>query len=140
MRSGVIISVGDFSIEKKRRSYLSSENCRHLNMEMSDDGYTVTCKDCNKQLSAYFVLEFMIDSIDSERMRVNQIEKKLKEERSAINYLRASKHMESIWRTRDTLPTCPHCKEGITAEDALKIGICSKSLHIQKMKNKESKQ
>lgn len=136
MQFGVVIPVGDFSIEKKRRSYFGPDACRHVHMQMSDDGHTVTCKDCSNQLSAYFVLEMLMDSISQEREQAKALNAKAQEERDAVCHLRAAKHLESIWRRRDALPMCPHCGEGITAEDALIIGRCSKSLHIQKMKNK----
>jgi hypothetical protein len=136
MRVGIVIPVGDFSIEKKRRSYFVDKDCGHIHLQMSDDGHTVTCKDCNKQLSAYYVLELMMDALTQERERAEALMTKAKEERNMVCHLRAAKHLESIWRSRDALPMCPHCGEGITAEDALIIGRCSKQLHIQKIKNK----
>lgn len=135
MQFGVVIPVGDFSIEKKRRSYFGPDACRHVHMQMSDDGHTVICKDCSKQLSAYFVLEMLMDALTQEREQARALSAKAKEERAAVCHLRAAKHLESIWRGRDAIPACPHCNEGITAEEAVKMNRCSKSLHLQKMKN-----
>jgi len=138
MHEGVVIPVGDFSVEKKRRGRLDADVCNHLHMQMSDDGHTVFCTDCKKQLSAYYVLEIMMDSLVEQRELADRLTKKATEERNAVCHLRAAKHFESLWREKDSLPCCPHCKEGITPEDALKASRCSKSLYIQKIKNKVS--
>jgi mevalonate kinase len=53
-----IIKIGNFTIERKRRTKKNaSDLCEHPSISLDDNGDIVKCTECNIQLSAYYILK-----------------------------------------------------------------------------------
>lgn len=139
MDGGSVINIGKFILSKKRRFFDTRKQCKHLNLKLDDNGHTVFCEDCNSQLSAYFVLELLLDTYEREIKRTEVRNKKLHDDMQTVLHLRASKHLESIWRSRKLVPTCPHCGEGITMNEALEAGKMNAEIHAARMKSRNTR-
>jgi hypothetical protein len=66
--------------------------------------------------------------------RVLEAEAELK----ASVHLRAAKLVESAWRSRYTLPACPHCGEGIAATDGLGQSRVNKPIDAARRKARKT--
>lgn len=115
-----VIDVGDFSLLRKNSKYTRTNDvCKHFNLELDDNGHIVNCLDCGKQISSYFALELMLNSIEKEQRKIAVKEAQLEELKIDSLHLIAAKKVEKVWRTRDMLPCCPHCGVGISKDDGL---------------------
>lgn len=119
--SGNVISFGDHLITRKRKRW-DHEACKHLHVTLDDGGEVIVCSDCGKYLSAYWVLKNLSESINAKANEISAERKQLEQDKRNNLHLKAAKNLESIWKGRHMLPVCPHCKNGITADEALHCG------------------
>lgn len=102
------------------------EGCQHRRIQLDDVGQVVKCLDCDKQISAYWALGMLAASWKSQ---VRSLEHQKSEAKAATEvnlHLLAAKKVESVWRTRNQLPCCPHCARGIDPADGLGSRTVSK--------------
>lgn len=137
-----VISIGDWAVEHKRsygvHNYMMA-GCNHNNMVMNDHGQYVDCKDCGKQLSAYWALGHMLDRVRSERQRLHAEKERLKDESKKTLHYRAAVTIERAWRSKSMVPTCPHCKRGILPSDGFGTSLIHRSIdERQRVVKKES--
>ena len=91
--------------------------CQHVKTVIDEQAGTVTCRDCEATLSAFWVL----GRIAREENRVFERIKRLRAEADQLEswtpFLRAQRTLERRWRGRSMLPVCPHCRHGLWPED-----------------------
>ena len=113
------VEIGDVTITPKRGGELIvfEGECGHKNIEAQESGEILICKDCGKQISAWWVLMRFSrqvsdwkDSLDARAKEVAEAEK-----RTVI--LRAAQKVEKAWRRNRFAPCCPHCHQPIKPED-----------------------
>ncbi|MBK9294906.1 MAG: hypothetical protein IPM57_10790 [Oligoflexia bacterium] len=123
---GDVVQISDFTVSKrnsKHRAY--SENvCLHYRLELDDNGQIVTCLDCQKQITPYFALNMMIESFDRQADKLALKKKELEDLESQKLHFIAAKALETAWRSKTTLPTCPHCNKAI--EQTARFGVIDK--------------
>lgn len=128
-----VIEIGEYAFRRKHRFVVTGDHeCAHHSMIMDDDGHHVKCQDCGTQLSAYWVLGRMLDryrekmrDLDHERQRLAALKAK---DLSLI----AAKKVEAAWRSRTTVPRCPHCYAGILPTDGFGGSVVSKALELRR--------
>lgn len=132
-----VIEVGDFSVLRKNSKYtrFTEKSCQHFSLEMDENGHVVNCLDCKKQVSAYFALELMLDSLKKSRREVASKKSELEQLKTENLHLVAAKKVEKVWRTRDMLPMCPHCGVGISKEDGLGDSCVNKAFNRRPLPN-----
>lgn len=126
-----VIELADWKIRKEPRRYFSDPSkCDHKKLTMDPHGLTVQCDDCKLQLSAYWVLERMLDQFRDAR-------RKLAAERASHNAkvagdlrLTAAKEVEKAWRSKRMVPSCPHCHRGIFPADGFGDSMVSKEMEL----------
>ncbi len=106
---------------------LRRSNCMHKRFIISSDQGTVHCSDCGESVSAFHALQ-VVARRDSE-LRRNW--RRWQEDVAALKawspWLRAVKRLEHIWRGKNMLPQCPHCRRGIEAEALANSGCVSRT-------------
>lgn len=127
-----VVNIGDFRFERDKTGYHGvtfGGACAHKNLTMDDNGHTCTCKDCGKQVSAFWALEMILQEYrrqyDKLRNRMN-VQRKIE---TKTLRLKAAQNIESAWRRRGTVPTCPHCSRGIFPSD--NFGVVGKALELE---------
>lgn len=123
---GNIIQICEFTVKtgnSKSRAYRENV-CLHHRLELDDNGNIVICLDCKKQIDPYFALSMMINSFDRLRDNLAKKELELSSLESQKLHFIAAKALESAWRSKTTLPTCPHCNQAI--EQTAKFGVIHK--------------
>lgn len=113
-----VIQIGDFRIAQKQRSWLRSKSeCRHLSIELDDNGGLVKCSDCKESLSPYWALSHLAEQFNSAYKKVEARAARVEEDKSANIHLIAARVVEKAWRRKQMVPTCPHCSCGIKPTD-----------------------
>lgn len=111
-----IIEIGNYQFKHKSRFYKTKE-CNHHHLVLCDDGYHVLCEDCNTSLSAYWVLQRMLNqyrkAVELLELKKEQFNKIKEKDLSLI----IAKELEKLLRSKSYAPTCPHCNHVITTKD-----------------------
>ena len=107
---------------------------------MCDEGHTVKCNDCGDQLSAYFILGRMIESYKESRDLLIAQRNLFEAEKSKEVVLLAAKKIEKAWRSRSTVPACPHCHKAILPTDRFGSITLNKVLELKRRAIKGSGQ
>ncbi len=115
-----VVEIGELRLARIEASYTRRhEGCQHNRLEMDEVGQTVMCLDCNKQVSAYWALEKLRKFWGDDSKKYKRELAAVQEERGAVLHLTAAKKVEAAWRSKTTLPSCPHCRRGISPHDGL---------------------
>jgi hypothetical protein len=93
------------------------EDCEHRYLEMDDVGETVHCIDCKRQVSSYWALGMLRDLWGNASRRYKAQLSQLQTDQSAVLHLKAAKQAETVWRSHNYVPGCPHCRRGILLTD-----------------------
>lgn len=135
-----VVSIGDYLFEKRNTSYgriagIGGEDfCTHSALLLDSNGDVVTCKDCGKQVSAFWALERCLNEYRKRWNEVIRARQTQRERETKTLRLKAAQAMEKAWLKRGTVPACPHCSRGIFPTDTFsRIG---KALEIE-MREKE---
>ncbi|MDA8190933.1 MAG: hypothetical protein M0Z68_05575 [Gammaproteobacteria bacterium] len=99
--------------------------CRHSHVEVDPTNREVTCHDCGKVVDPFDVLVQFAQDGSSLQYTYTTLQKEVERLRRWNPFLRAVKKLEEIWRG-SMLPTCPHCRHGIRAEDLAGSGRINK--------------
>ena len=114
-----VISIADMRITHERNRKWSRDACKHLRLTFDNNGEIVECDDCGKQVGAYWAITMLAQHYSDAMHKVSAGEKALADARAKDVHLLAAQKVERAWRSRSMVPCCPHCGEGITAQDGL---------------------
>lgn len=127
------------SMLRIRRDKLAKCRCRNRKFEVDVNNQEVLCAECGVIIPAYEAL--LEIALDGERL-VSETQNLLDERKRLENW---KPHLLSLRRVEATykggmLPCCPHCGNGILAEE-LSVSSVNKQLEIEKrrfeLRNKE---
>ncbi|NHN85764.1 hypothetical protein GOB93_14095 [Acetobacter musti] len=130
-----VVSIGEYLFEKRNTSYGriagigGEENCTHPALLLDSNGDVVTCKDCGKQVSAFWALHRCLDEYRKRWNDVVHAKRQQREREIKTLRLKSAQTIEKAWRRRGTVPTCPHCDRGIFPTD--RFGAVGKALEIE---------
>lgn len=111
-----IVQIEEMRITQIRKSYLL-KGCKHMHLSADDEGEIITCDDCDKQISAYWALQYFLEHYRTACNKLDQRAQKLAEIENRTLHLGAAQVVETAWRSRTMVPTCPHCSEAIFKTD-----------------------
>lgn len=124
-----VVEIGELRLARIEANYSRRhEGCQHHQLEMDEVGQTVMCLDCKVQVSAYWALEKLRGFWRDHSKKYQRELAAVKEERGAVLHLTAAKKVEAAWRSKTTLPCCPHCSRGIAPHDNLGGSTVSRRL------------
>ena len=113
-----VIQIGDFSFEQARRFEVRRrQGCAHRRMELEEHGEIVRCRDCSAQVTAWWALRECLWAYTDQMRAVRAERDGLAKDRKTVIHLVAARAVERAWRTKNMVPTCPHCHAGITPDD-----------------------
>lgn len=116
-----VFNIEDYRIEVVRDNhglrFSTDTDCAHLHTIFNENGQTVECKDCKKQLTAWWVLMAVNDGLRRMRERLDAEQKQLEEEKAHNITHKAAMAVEKAWRKHKMVPACPHCLHPIGPED-----------------------
>lgn len=134
-----IVHLGEFRFQHKQFSRFKRDECLHKYTELDDNGNIVMCLDCGKQVDAYFVLRMLTEDWGRVQADIAAKWRRVEEEKDKHIHLLAARKVEAAWRDRRMVPTCPHCGEGISANDGFGGGMISKEIDNARRLNKAAR-
>lgn len=118
--SDKVVHIGDFTFKRKNTHWLGSadpKSCKHRVVIIDDNGGTVTCERCEAHLSPIWALTMLTNEWQGSVARLASWRDEIKAESEKHIHLIAARKVEKAWRSRDMVPTCPHCRRGISPTD-----------------------
>jgi len=134
-----IIEIGDFAIAK-RYYRLKGGKCEHNRVCLDCETHRVECQDCDEFLDPFWTLVKLTEHWGSIDNNYKHREEKIIKDEKATLHLRAAKRVQELLYDRRHIPTCPHCKEAMFAEDFLNMKWTGKELAKAKRGKKEAAQ
>ncbi|MBD8556314.1 hypothetical protein IFT84_17540 [Rhizobium sp. CFBP 8762] len=111
-----VVDIGDLRVARGlTRRPVSS--CHHLRMNYDPRERRVWCKDCEQDVDPFDAFKGLVEHIGSAR---KSMEKRIQELREAETFQCrsvAAKNLDKAWRSRNRVPACPHCHQGLFPED-----------------------
>ena len=114
-----VIAIGDMMIRRQEKLRWRDSRCKHRNTTWDANGEIITCDDCHKQISAWWLLHMFTEEYEKAMTDIRRREEALAEAKIKDLHLIAAKKVESAWRAKGMVPACPHCERGILPEDGL---------------------
>jgi len=87
----VEISGYRFKTVKKRSRWQISEECKHRNITLDENGGCVICEDCKRQVSAFWALQMLVETYSDAWEEVFAANRKLQLQRAELEKKRRSK-------------------------------------------------
>lgn len=126
---GDVVEIGDFSLARKNRGgYAPIGECAHKHLSLDDTGDVVRCADCNTQVSAYWALTMLADEYGRQWRRLQSGRQALDDAKAKEVTLLSAQRVEKAWRSRTTVPSCPHCNRGIFPQDGFGGAMVNKQM------------
>jgi len=111
------LATASVSFRRRRGRYREKGDCRHLAIIVDADGWTVECQKCKAHVSAAWWIAEYLQEIVAAADIVKDDRTRLREEEGKSLVHRAALALQKAWRSRTSVPTCPHCAKVITPED-----------------------
>jgi len=92
-------------------------SCAHLQLVYDPRERRVWCKDCESEVDPFDAFEAMATRLHEHAENVRAREARLREAEEHALVSVASKEMDKAWRSRNMVPACPHCYNGLFPED-----------------------
>lgn len=99
------------------RKRTDGPQCQHNATVLDERLGTVTCKDCQATLSAFWVLGQIAREENRCFERIHRLRHEAEELQKWVPFLRSMRSLEKRWRGRAMLPVCPHCHRGLWPEE-----------------------
>jgi hypothetical protein len=131
-----IISIDKFKFERRYRE----RKCIHERRTYDPYERTIECDDCGKFIDPFQAFLDIVSKIDRIYARLNAIRREVDEAKEKEIILLAAKKVEKAWRSRNMVPTCPHCHQAIFPSDGFGGSFTSKEMEIQRRKFKKHEQ
>lgn len=127
-----VIQIEELRIRRERKTYASGK-CKHMNLTTDDEGEIVMCDDCGKQVSAFWALQMVAEHYAKAMHKLERDKAAHAASTAKGVTLRAAQRVEQAWRSRTMVPTCPHCKTGIFAEDGFGQTQVSREMELRRL-------
>lgn len=124
-----VFNIEDYRITVRKDNHgvlFPSDPCPHTHLFFDENGQTVECQDCKKQLTAWWALMAMSGGLKRMRQRLDAEAKQLEEEKAKTVTHKATLKVQQAWRKHNMLPCCPHCLHAIRPEDGFGDRMVSK--------------
>ena len=113
--------------------------CNHDHLEYNFRSRMVSCRDCGAHVDGFtafsVLLEYWERIENSLKLRMQEMDEL--EQKSEKRLLKATLEVDSAWRSKTMVPTCPHCNASIFPEDGLGKSLTNKEIEIEKRRFKK---
>jgi hypothetical protein len=134
-----IIQIADYSfkITKPKSKWIKDDRCWHKRLTLNQQGNLVECRDCGKQVSAFWALQRFVDIWKNEWEKIQNAKEQLAKLSEEKQYLRVLNEVNQAWRGKNKMAICcPHCEAGILPEDNFGKSQINPKLELARRKNK----
>lgn len=128
-----VIEIGALRIQRDQiRAINGKPVCRHQSLTLSREGHVIRCNDCGDQVEPFWAFEQLVDSYNNAQQEFSRKVARHSEEMAQGIATKAARRVEEAWRSRSTVPTCPHCNEAIFAHDGFGGAAVSRDLAMRR--------
>jgi hypothetical protein len=113
-------------------------SCRHKRLVYDQGERRVWCEDCETEVEPF---DAFMGVVEVWGLASNQIERRKRELAEAEAFAiisRASKVIDQVWRSKRSVPLCPHCHEAILPGDVVG-GVSTASRQLVEQRRKTTK-
>lgn len=110
-----VVDIGDVRVARGM-SRRAERMCRHKNLVYDLAERRVWCRDCESNVEPFDAFVGLVEQWALFERKLAEL-RKLQDETLVS---RAAKRMDKAWRSRTTVPLCPHCNTPIFARDILR--------------------
>lgn len=130
-----VIRIGEGKFEQ-----IWQKRCQHKHLTYDITERIVQCKDCKRVVDGFEAFMIAVRFWQGAETELKRRQEDLAEleKKANIGLLKASRKVDHAWRSKNMVPSCPHCHEAIFPEDGLGSDMINKQMAIQmrKFKNK----
>lgn len=114
--SGVkVVDIGDVRVARglTRRPHSA---CRHKRLIYDPRERRIWCRDCERDVEPFDAFTILVEQMDAAIKGIGDREKRLVEAEAFNLRTLAAKALDEAWRSRNMVPACPHCSNGLFPE------------------------
>jgi ribosomal protein S27E len=127
-----VVNIDDVRITRTRMGYDRRDECKHRKLTFDEHGEIVTCDDCHKQVTAFWVVTMLAEVYAKALEKVASDQRRLNEAKAKDISLLAAQKVEKAWRSRSMVPTCPHCHEAIFPQDGFGGSATNRAIAVRR--------
>lgn len=133
-----VVQIGDLRVARglTRRPKTS---CRHKSVVYDLGERRVWCRDCETAVDPFDAFLGVVEVWESARNHHKRRERELAEAEAFSIISRASKVIDTVWRSKRSVPLCPHCHEAILPGDVVG-GVSTASRELVEQRRKKNKE
>lgn len=122
----MIIKIGEVEWHDLKRQLTHAnavhKDCPHNRLRYVEHGEYILCLDCDKQVSAVWALRMYFTQHQMQEERRQHEKEQIAADSEKLVLHRAALAVQTAWRKRHLVPTCPHCSKGILPPDGFGKG------------------
>lgn len=111
---GDVIDVGSVRVGLRTRK---KTFCEHNRLEYDPSCESVSCADCGDAIGSFRAFMTLVRQHQRGWNAIKRRERELQDARQKNLHRIASRKVDEAWRSRSSVPTCPHCDEPIFPDD-----------------------
>ncbi len=100
--------------------------CRHNGLRYDPRERRIWCPDCETDVEAFDAFTMLIEHFDAMQKKSKRMMEEAKEAQAFQLRSIAAREIDQMWRKRNMVPSCPHCRSGIWPEDVKHMGLVGK--------------
>ena len=130
-----VIDIGDLRIARglSRRPI---SICAHRPLMYDPRERRIWCKDCETNVDPFDAFVLITENFYHAAVKIERGLAEVEEAKSFSIRSIAAKKIDKIFRSRNMVPACPNCSEGILPEDVARMGRISKEWVLAKRRQK----
>lgn len=111
-----VVDIGDVRVARGQ-TRVPKPTCQHASLTYDEAERRVYCEDCESDVDNFDAFLLIVRQHDQAWRSIRRAHQQAQEALSQTVRSRAAKIMDAEWRKRNTVPACPHCREGLLPED-----------------------
>lgn len=111
-----VVDIGDLRVSRGL-SRRPTSTCRHYALVFDSSERRIWCKDCENDVDAFDAFKLMAEHMAGAYQDLERRRAKMDEAEGHALFTLAARNIDKIWRSRNMVPACPCCGNGLFAED-----------------------
>ena len=130
-----VVDIGDIRVARGlTRRPVSS--CKHKSLAYDQKERRIWCKDCETDVEPFDGFVLLVEHFHAASQKAQRMLDEAHEASKFSLISRAAKKIDRLWRSKNMVPSCPHCHAGIWPEDALSMGRVGKEYDLASRKRR----
>lgn len=115
-------------------------SCRHKQLVYDSSERRVWCQDCESDVEPFDAFVGVVEVWAAANSRLKRRQQEVAEAEAFSIISRAAKVIDQLWRSKRSVPLCPHCHEALLPGDVVGgMSTASRELVERRRANKEVK-